>query len=297
MTWSDSLLSDIRRRVGLVDVISRSVKLVRRGRNHVGLCPFHREKTPSFTVDEEKGFYHCFGCGAHGDAFEFLIKTRGMDFPEAVRFLADQVGVPLPTAEDTPRAREKTGVYEAIAAARDWFSHQLAGEQAARARTYLEQRQVRAQTVRTFHLGLAPDSRYALREALRARGFGEDLLVEAGLLSKPEGGGQPYDRFRNRLIFPIDDHRGHPVAFGGRALGQDRAKYLNSPATPIFQKGNLLYAWTLSRPAMRKTGQAVVVEGYMDVIALHQAGITTAVAPLGSALGENQIALLWKIVG
>ncbi len=294
MAWSDGILDDIRRRVGLVDVIARRVKLEKRGREYIGLCPFHGEKTPSFTVNESKGFYHCFGCGAHGDAFGFVMRTQGIDFPEAVKLLAREAGVTLRSDFDPQERQKKSGLYTLLAAAQAWFQTQL--NNADGAGDYLNRRGLTAQTINNFHLGWAPQSRHALRDGLRDQGFSEELMIEAGLLIKPEGGGAAYDRFRNRVMFPITDVQGKTVAFGGRALGTEKAKYINSPETRLFQKSRLLYAWSQSRPHIYQAKQGLVVEGYMDVLALHQAGLTTAVAPLGTALSEDQIRLLWKAV-
>ena len=296
MAWPEGIVDDIRRRVGLVDLVARRVKLEKRGREYTGLCPFHSEKTPSFTVNESKGFYHCFGCSAHGDAFDFVMRTQGIDFPEAVKILAREAGVTLPSGSDfNPQDKQKrAGLYDVLAAARAWFQTQL--NDAGGARDYLNRRGLTAQTIESFRIGWAPQGRHVLRDALRNQGFSEELMIEAGLLIKPEGGGAAYDRFRNRVMFAIGDAQGKTVAFGGRTLGAEKAKYINSPETPLFQKGRLLYAWSQSRPHMYQVKQGLVVEGYMDVLALHQAGLTTAVAPLGTALSEDQIRLLWKVV-
>ncbi len=301
MAWSDGILDDIRRRVGLVDVVARRVKLEKRGREYIGLCPFHHEKTPSFTVNEHKGFYHCFGCGAHGDSFNFVMQTQGVDFSQAVKILARDAGVTLPSRSHfdpdyAQNARKKAGLYEVLAAAQAWFQARLKDAGGQVARDYLTQRGVTTPTIEHFRIGWAPQDRNALRDQLRNQGFSEELMIEAGLLIRPDGGGAAYDRFRNRVMFPITDAQGKTIAFGGRALGDEKAKYINSPETPLFHKGHVLYAWSQSRPQMYEARQGLVVEGYMDVLALHQAGLTTAVAPLGTALSEDQIRLLWKVI-
>jgi len=297
MTFPPQFLDEIRARVSLEGVIGKRVRLVRRGRELLGLCPFHNEKTPSFTVNEEKGFFHCFGCGAHGDVIGFIMRDEGLAFPEAVERLAGDAGLALPARDPRAEAREKQrlslfGVVEAAAA---WFEAELAGPRGEAARRYLKTRGVDEETRAEFRLGYAPDSRTALRTALERDGVNEAMMQEAGLVIAPDDGRTPYDRFRGRVIFPICDRRGRVVAFGGRALGDAQPKYLNSPETPLFAKGSLLYGQHLAAPAARKAGQVIAVEGYMDVIALNQAGIAQAVAPLGTAVTENQLEGLWRL--
>ncbi len=297
MTFPPSFLDEIRARVPLEGVIGKRVRLVRRGREMIGLCPFHKEKTPSFTVNEEKGFFHCFGCGAHGDVIGFLMRDEGLPFPEAVERLAGDAGLALPARDPRAEAREKErhslyGVTEAAAA---WFESELAGQRGAAARRYLDARGVDEETRAHFRIGFAPDSRTALRTKLEGDGVPEAMMLSAGLVIAPEDGGTPYDRFRGRIIFPICDRRGRVIAFGGRALGERQPKYLNSPETPLFAKGSLLYGHHLAAPAARKANRVIAVEGYMDVIALHQAGIAEAVAPLGTALTEQQLEALWRL--
>ena len=296
MAFPPAFLDEVRARTGLAELIGRRVRLIKRGREHSGLCPFHAEKTPSFTVNEDKGFYHCFGCGAHGGAFDFVMQTEGLGFPEAVERLAGEAGLALPARD--PRAAERAKrdqtLYPVLESAAEWFEAQLAQAGGTAARQYLEARGVSEATVGTFRLGFAPERRTALKEAMVARGFDEARLIEAGLLIKPEQGGASFDRFRDRLMFPITDRKGRVVAFGGRALGEAKAKYLNSPETPLFHKGSVLYGLALAAPAVRESGTVVIVEGYMDVIALHGAGLRHVVAPLGTAVTEDQIALLWR---
>lgn len=292
-----AFLQTLKDRVSLPDLIGRRVRLVKRGREHTGLCPFHTEKSPSFTVNEQKGFYHCFGCGAHGSAVDFLMASDGLSFPEAVERLAAEVGlhVPAPDPRAAQAEKRRAGLQDAVEAAARWFAAQLQGGGGLQARAYLERRGVTADSAARFRLGLAPDQRTALRDAMTARDLPEALLVEAGLLIRPEDGGACFDRFRNRLIFPIADRRGRAIAFGGRALGEARAKYLNSPETPLFHKGASLYNFANARQAAADGGRILVVEGYMDVIALAQAGFPEAVAPLGTALTEEQLQLLWRV--
>ena len=290
-------LDEIRARVPLESVIAKRVRLIRRGRESVGLCPFHKEKTPSFTVNEDKGFFHCFGCGAHGDVIGFVMRDEGLSFPEAVERLAGDAGLALPArdAQTEARDKERLSLYGVVEAAAKWFEAELAGPRGVAARRYLEARGVDEETRAHFRLGFAPDGRNGLRVALSGDGVTEAMLLAAGLVIKPDDGRAPYDRFRGRVIFPICDRRGRVVAFGGRALGDGQPKYLNSPETPLFSKGTLLYGQHLAAPAARKAGRVIAVEGYMDVIALHQAGMTEAVAPLGTALTEQQLEALWRL--
>ena len=292
-----SFLDEIRARVPLEGVIGKRVRLVRRGRELIGLCPFHKEKTPSFTVNEEKGFFHCFGCGAHGDVIGFLMRDEGLPFPEAVERLAGDAGLALPARDPRAEAREKErhSLYGVVEAAAAWFESELVGQRGTVARRYLDARGVDEETRAHFRIGFAPDSRTALRTKLEGDGVPEAMMLSAGLVIAPEDGGTPYDRFRGRIIFPICDRRGRVVAFGGRALGDRQPKYLNSPETPLFAKGSLLYGQHLAAPAARKVNRVIAVEGYMDVIALHQAGIAEAVAPLGTALTEQQLEALWRL--
>ena len=297
MNFPPQFLDEIRARVPLEGAIGRRVRLQRRGRESIGLCPFHKEKTPSFTVNEDKGFFHCFGCGAHGDVIGFVMRDEGLSFPEAVERLAGDAGLALPARDPRAEAKEKErhSLYEVVEAACAWFESELVGPRGVTARRYLDGRGVDEQTRVHFRLGYAPDSSTALRTRLERDGIPEAMLLQAGLVVAPDDGRAPYDRFRGRVIFPICDRRGRVVAFGGRTLGEAKAKYLNSPETPLFSKGTLLYGQHLAAPAARKVGRAIAVEGYMDVIALHQAGIAEAVAPLGTALTEQQLEALWRL--
>ena len=302
MAFSDQFLDELRGRVGLADVIGRRVKLVRKGREFHGLCPFHKEKTPSFTVNEEKGFYHCFGCQSHGSIFDYVMETEGLNFPEAVEKLAGEAGMEVPrdTPEERVRQQQRQTLIDVSEAAAGLFEKALHMPEGKAALDYLRGRGLSDEIIKRFRLGFAPSGRNRLKTALARLDIPEDLSVTAGLLIRPpEDRGDdraPYDRFRGRVMFPIADRRGRVVAFGGRILGEGEPKYLNSPETPLFHKGHILYGMDLAAPAARQADTIIVTEGYMDVIALAQAGFDHAVAPLGTALTEDQIHLLWKTV-
>jgi DNA primase len=287
-------LDELRSRTMLSALIGRTLKITKAGREYKGCCPFHNEKTPSFYVNDDKGFYHCFGCSAHGDAIRWMTDQRGLGFMDAVKELADAAGMEVPAPD--PRAQEKaergTALYDVMTAAQDWFVEQYGGIEGAEARAYLKKRGLTDATIRDFGLGFAPDARGKLKSAL-AR-FGNDKLIESGLLISVEEK-EPYDRFRGRLMIPIRDPRGRVIAFGGRILTTGEPKYLNSPDTPLFDKGRTLYNLDRAGPESRKSNRMIVVEGYMDVIALAQAGITDCVAPLGTALTEHQLERLWRM--
>ncbi|TNE31744.1 MAG: DNA primase [Alphaproteobacteria bacterium] len=294
---SPQWLDELRARVTLSSVIMRTTKLQRAGREWKACCPFHNEKSPSFTVNDEKGFYHCFGCGAHGDVIRWMTDQRGLQFMDAVKELAAQAGmeVPRPDPRAAERAEQRAGLVDAMEAAQQWFVENLHGPDGEKARDYLRTRRFSRGTVARFGFGYAPDSKVAIKGALSQ--FDEALLIESGMLITVDDKA-PYDRFRDRLMLPIHDARGRVIAFGGRIL-ENRdgvAKYLNSPDTPLFDKGRTLYNLHRAGPVSRQSGRMVVVEGYMDVIALANAGIEDTVAPLGTALTENQLELLWRMV-
>ncbi|PEQ11117.1 DNA primase [Novosphingobium sp. PC22D] len=300
---SPQWLDQLRTRITLSALVGRSVRLTRAGREFKACCPFHNEKTPSFYVNDEKGFYHCFGCGAHGDAIRWMTDHQGLEFMDAVKELAAEAGmdVPAPDPRAARRAEQRASLHDVMQAAQDWFVANLAAPQGVAAREYLASRGFDEATVRKFGFGYAPDDRQALKAALSR--FPEDMLIEAGLRIAVEdetrGKREPYDRFRGRLMLPIEDTRGRVIAFGGRILVRDKTdapKYLNSPDTPLFDKGRTLYNLHRAAPAARQSGRMIVVEGYMDVIALANAGIAECVAPLGTALTEEQIELLWRQV-
>ncbi|MEC9152274.1 MAG: DNA primase [Pseudomonadota bacterium] len=298
MAFPNRLLEDIRSRIALTDVVGKQVTLTRKGSEHSGLCPFHNEKTPSFTVSENKGFYHCFGCGAHGDVISFIMNTEGLSFPETVERLAAQAGleVPVETPAARAEAKRRADLYDVVEAACGWFEAQLSEPAGQGALDYLRNRGLRDETIAQFRLGYAPDASAGLTVTLKANGATEDQILEAGLMRYPDDGRAPYPFFRDRVIFPIADRRDRIIAFGGRLMGDAKAaKYVNSPDTPLFDKGRNLYNFGAARQASFDTGQLVVAEGYMDVIALSQAGITASVAPLGTALTEDQIRALWRL--
>lgn len=297
MSLPGEFLDELKIRVGLAAVIGRRVKLVRAGRELKGCCPFHGEKTPSFFVNEEKGFYHCFGCGAHGDVIRFVMEHDGLDFMETVRLLAADAGLELPAAPaPDPRRKQQNSLRDLVEAANQWFQARLRDSDAREAHDYLRRRGIGRKLAQHFQLGLAPDSRTALLQALRAEDseLSDSQLIEAGLAGEADG--RLFDRFRNRLIFPIHDPRGRAVGFGGRMLGDAQPKYLNSADGPLFHKGSLLYNYHRAAPSARKSGQLLIVEGYMDVVGVTGAGMAAVVAPLGTALTEDQIHLAWRLV-
>ena len=299
MRFPSHFLDEIRARLPVSQVVGRRVALKKKGREWVGLSPFKTEKTPSFTVNDQKGFYHCFATGEHGNIFDFVMKVDGLTFPEAVERLAQDAGLPLPKREQHDEAREdeRQRHYRLLEAAAAFFEDCLAASVGAEARRYLDKRGVRRETRATFRLGYAPGSRSALKEHLSKAGFSVPEMITTGMLIGGDDIPQPYDRFRDRVMFPIADLKGRIIAFGGRALDAAApAKYLNSPETPLFHKGHNLYNASAARSASHQKGRVIVVEGYMDVVALAEAGFNEAVAPLGTALTETQVQLLWRMV-
>lgn len=298
----ESIVDEIRARADIVDVIGEHVPLKRAGKDLVALCPFHHEKTPSFYVVPSKGIYKCFGCGESGNIFTFLMKRGGLSFPEAARELGHKVGVDVPdervarTTDDPHRA-----LYEAVAFADDFFRRNLAdAETGAKARKYLVDRGTPEAAVQRFGLGYAPDAWRALREEAHRHGMDDALLIDAGLTKESERGEEPYDRFRDRLVFPIAELGGRVIAFGGRVLGRAGdgvPKYLNSPETSIYHKGDLLYGLNWSRGAIRREGVALIVEGYMDYVSLAGRDIEHVVAGMGTAMTEAQANLLARYTG
>lgn len=303
MSLPPGFLDELRNRVPISRVIGRKVVWDLRKSNQAkgdwwAPCPFHQEKSASFHCDDQKGYYYCFGCQAKGDAIGFLREAEGLDFIEAVRLLAAEAGMQMPEAD--PRARERSDrhsrLFQLTEAACRWFRLQLQTGAAAAARDYLARRGLDEAAWARFEIGFAPDSRHALTAALREKGFDEAMIVEAGISARPEGGGAAYDRFRDRIVFPIRDARDRCIGFGGRAMNPDaRAKYLNSPETPLFDKGRNLYHLGPARAAVAKGQRLIVAEGYMDVIALVRAGFEGAVAPLGTAITEDQLRLMWRV--
>ncbi|BEV45067.1 DNA primase [Afipia carboxidovorans] len=298
MRFTPQFLEDLRARLPVSEVVGKRVKLKRAGKEWKGLSPFHQEKTPSFTVNDQKGFYHDFSSGKHGNIFDFIMETEGVGFVEAVERIAAMAGVALPAV--TPDAarheqRRKT-LYEVMELAAKFFADTLTSRTGARARGYLADRGISGATQLQFRMGYAPPDRFALKEHLGGLGVSVDDMIEARLLSAGEEIPVPYDRFRDRVMFPITDQRNRIIAFGGRAMEKDApAKYLNSADGVLFHKGDNLYNQAMARQAVRDGAPVIVAEGYVDVIALVGAGFPGAVAPLGTALTENQLALLWRM--
>ncbi len=284
---TDNAVEEIKQRLDIVEVVSDYVALKRAGQNYKGLCPFHPEKTPSFMVSHPKQIFHCFGCGAGGDVFGFVMRHEGLTFPEALELLAKRAGVELKPA--APRERGlKDSVKAVNASAQEFFARSLASTKQAAG--YLARRGISEDSRKAFMLGYAPDSWHALSGHLKAKDFGESLILRAGLSATGQKG--PYDIFRGRLMFPILDLHGDIVAFGGRIIGEGQPKYLNSPDTPVFKKKKMLYGLDKAKASMRDTKTAIIVEGYTDVIMCHQHGIENVVAPLGTALTEDHVKTL-----
>jgi len=298
MRFSPSFLDEIRARLPVSEVARQRVRLKKEGREWRGLSPFNPEKTPSFFVNDQKGFFHDFSSGKHGDAFKFVMDTEGVSFPEAVERLAAMAGLPLPTPspEQDVREKKRASLVEVLELATQFFEARLVDREGVQARTYLAGRQVTQALQKQFRLGYSPADRYALRDHLAGRGIDREAMIETGLLVHGEDIAVPYDRFRERVIFPIQDRSGRVIAFGGRAMEKEvQAKYLNSSETPLFHKGQCLYNHHRARKAAHETGRVVVVEGYMDVIGMAGAGIAECVAPLGTALTPEQCELLWRM--
>lgn len=294
--FSDEVLRAIRERVDLVEVIGAYVALRRTGQNAVGLCPFHTEKRPSFTVSAAKQLYHCFGCGAGGDLFGFVMQRESVTFPEAVQLLARKAGVPLPDRDGSGVDRHRQTLYEIQTAASAHFRRRLEGREGEAARRYLRGRQLTPETMDAFGLGYAMSSWDDLLTALTTKGWTPQQVEEAGLAAPRTQGGGWYDRFRHRVICPIRDVHHNVVAFGGRVLDDALPKYLNSPDTPLFNKGRHLFGLDRAREAVASTGSLVVVEGYFDVMAAHQAGVRHVVATLGTALTPAHLEVIRRLV-
>ncbi|MCB1506601.1 MAG: DNA primase [Hyphomicrobiaceae bacterium] len=302
MRYAPQLLDEIRARLPVSAVVSRKVALKKKGREFVGLSPFKSEKTPSFTVNDTKGFYHCFATGEHGDIFKFVMTTEGLSFPEAVERLAEEAGVALPKREEPSEAQveredERQRLYRLLESSAAFFRAALKRPEGDAARRYLYKRGLARETIDGFGIGFAPNSRNALKEHLAREGFSASDMARSGMLISGDDIPVPYDRFRNRVMFPIADLKGRVIAFGGRALDPDApAKYLNSPETPLFHKGHVLFNAARARPHAHDNDRIIAVEGYMDVVALAEAGFAESVAPLGTALTEDQVKLMWRFV-
>lgn len=303
MRFSDHFLDEIRQRLSITQVVGEHVIWDKRksqpGKGDMwACCPFHGEKSPSFHADDRRGIYHCFGCGVSGDHFRFLTEKAGMSFPEAVEKLAAMAGVPMPARDERTERREaqQRTLIDVMELATKYFEAALSHNIGARARGYLFERGVSAQSQQRFRLGFAPDSRNGLKEHLAANGVTAQEMIDTGLVATREDDPLPYDRFRNRVMFPITDFRGRVIAFGGRAMSADvPAKYLNSPETELFKKRQTLYNGQSARQAARDGSTVIVVEGYLDVIAAVAAGFEGTVAPLGTAMTEEHLQLLWRM--
>lgn len=300
MFFDQTFINNLRSRTSIADVISSFMRLKPKGKGEfTGLCPFHQEKTPSFTVSDAKGFYHCFGCGAHGDVIKFVMEQRGLSYPEAIKDLAAQAGLALPvfSKETVQQQKRIDDSYEVMELATKWFESNLHQTNAVEARRYLKDRGLTEETIKKFRIGFAPDNRDGLNSYLKNEGVEQNLILANGLVGEAEGTRQIYDRFRGRIIFPIFDSGGKVIAFGGRILDNNKevAKYLNSPETDLFKKSYVLYGYNFARDKAYKKEQIIIVEGYMDVIAMHQAGFDNTVAPLGTAVTEFHLQHLWKI--
>ena len=298
MKFPPSFLDEIRARLPVSEVVRTRLKLIRKGREWAGLSPFTQEKTPSFFVNDQKGFYHDFSSQKHGDAFDFLMETEGLTFPEAVERLAGMAGLPMPveSPEVREQERKRASLHEVMALAAQLYETALHGSAGARARGYLADRAIAPAVQRDFQLGYGPADRFAMRDALAAKGVGAQDMIAAGLLVNGEEIAVPYDRFRDRVMFPIHDAAGRIIAFGGRAMEAGvKPKYLNSPETALFHKGAVLFNHHRARKSAHDKGAVIVVEGYVDVIAMVTAGFSATVAPLGTALTAEQCELLWRM--
>ena len=308
MTIPPRFLDEIRSRLNLSDIIGKRVRVTRAGREFKACCPFHHEKSPSFTINDDKQFYHCFGCGAHGDVIGFVMRHDNLSFIDAVEALSIEAGLqmPKPDPESIKKAERARDLHSLMEAATNWFTDQLKSTTNKNILDYLQNRGLNAEAIESFRLGYAPADRQALRTALKAQGYDDKMMIEAGLLKTSDKSREPYVFFRERVIFPVADRRGRVVAFGGRVLpdhmrapdnsGYVPAKYINSTDTPLFDKGRMLYGESQARQAARDDLPILVTEGYMDVIACHQAGFRGAVAPMGTAMTEDQILRTWSMI-
>lgn len=301
MKYPPSFIERLRNHFLISEVIGKRIAIKKHGREYQALCPFHNEKTPSFTMNDEKGFFHCFGCGAHGDAIEFIKRYERLTYPETIERLARDAGIPLPvlSPEERKKAEAEKTLYDVLEAACEWFERQLQSPPGASAYGYIEKRGLKPETVRLFRIGYAPEERTALYNHLLSLGFKQPLQAEAGLIIVPDSGA-PYDRFRGRVMFPIRNASGKIVAFGGRLLANSvdtkhLPKYLNSPETALFKKGEMLFNLDLAKRPAREGGMVVVMEGYMDVVMSYQAGIHYGVATLGTAVTPEHLRLLWQL--
>jgi DNA primase len=308
MTIPPRFLDEIRNRLALSDIIGKRVSVKRAGREFKACCPFHHEKSPSFTINDDKQFFHCFGCGAHGDVIGFVMRHDNLSFIDAVEMLSAEAGLqmPKPDPEAVKKAEKAKSLHTLLDAATTWFENQLNKQGNEKILSYLTDRGLKKETIAAFRVGFAPENGQEIRKFLSLQGYTDAQMIEAGILKKSDKGKEPYAFFRDRIIFPVSDRRGRVVAFGGRILPDhmrvpDRgdykpAKYINSSDTPLFDKGRMLYGESRARQAAADGKNVIVTEGYMDVIAAHQAGFTGAVAPMGTALTEEQILSLWSMI-
>jgi DNA primase len=292
----EDIINQIKERADIADVIGEYVPLKKAGKNYKGLCPFHTEKTPSFMVSPQKGIFHCFGCGAGGNVYSFIMQFKGLSFPEAVRFLGDRVGIQIRDSETRRQGDNRVALLREVnAAAARCYRENLLSPDGKRALDYLRRRNISDDGMNTFGIGFALDSWDSILRRLRGKGYGPEILVEAGLVVGRKSGRGHYDRFRNRIMFPILDSLGRCIGFGGRTLAahdMDIPKYINSSENPVFQKGKTLYGFTQAEESIRKRDHAYIVEGYIDVIRMHEVELKNTVAPLGTALTEEHVALL-----
>ena len=298
MAFSDNLVDIIHDKVLLSDVISKTVNLSKKGSDFIGLCPFHNEKTPSFTVSNDKGFYHCFGCGAHGDVISFIMEKESIDFKEAIKILASEAGINISdySFKNKKISKEELKLKEILEISKDYFKINFNSTSGDKVKNYLEKRKISLKASSYFELGFAKNISTSLIAYLKDKNFSDENIIQTGLARKSNKNNQHYDFFRNRLIFPIHNHIGEVVAFGGRSMDGLEPKYLNSPDTILFKKRKLLFNFHRAKKYVQKKKLPfIVVEGYLDVISLYHIGVYGAVAPLGTALSEEQLILLWKV--
>ncbi|MFV9875738.1 MAG: DNA primase [Rickettsiales endosymbiont of Dermacentor nuttalli] len=296
MYFSESFIEKIRECFVLSEIIARKVKLTKKGNEYIGLCPFHSEKTPSFTVNDEKNFYHCFGCGVHGDLIKFIGDTSNLSFSEVITYLAEEAGLNIEYSPSKLVHQNYTkDLYQALQLACHYFQNQLLSNSGKEAYSYLEHRNIDITFIKKFLLGYAPSESYKLRDFLSSKGISDDIMIKAGLMFRGNNN-DVYSRFRNRLIFPIADYKGRIIGFGGRALSNDiLPKYLNSSETEVFKKSEVLYGINFAKEASNKSRKIIIVEGYIDCISMNMIGIEETVASLGTAITKEHIINLWKL--
>ncbi|MCE7700168.1 MAG: DNA primase [Methanobacterium paludis] len=301
MQLQQKKIEEIRKSLDIVEVIGEYVQLKKQGRSYTGLCPFHSEHTPSFSVSPDKQLYHCFGCGAGGNVFTFIMEIEGMSFPEAAQFLADKAGIdlgisPAGTNIRTPHDENRKQLLDGMELLTKFYHYLLGAAKFGEPGTkYLQERNFDSEMIKQFRIGYAINSWNAVTNLLLKRKFNLEQMEKAGMVAKRGFDNQYFDRFRNRIIFPIFNMRGQTVAFGGRTIDDQKPKYLNSPESPVFHKGNILYGYHLARQSIRKLNQVVLLEGYVDVVRAHQSGITNSVASMGTSLTEKQASALLRM--